>query len=51
MKLKAFDPTGTYQMGTVYEPKNRKHAEQIMALHRNMGDGIEVIEEDDFDET
>lgn len=37
-------------MGTVYEPKNKTQAAQMMALHRNMGDGIEVIEEDNYDE-
>lgn len=38
-------------MTDVYEPKSRKHAEQIMALHIGMGDTIEIIEEDNFDET
>lgn len=37
-------------MAPVYQPKNRKLAEQIMELHRNMGDGIEILEEDADDE-
>lgn len=37
-------------MGSVYEPKNKTQATQMMALHRNMGDGIVILEEDNDDE-
>lgn len=37
-------------MPAIYEPKTRKSAQSIMALHRNMGDEIEMLEEDNFDE-
>jgi hypothetical protein len=51
MKFKAVDPDGIYPMNPVYEPKNRKVAEQIMRLHREMGDEILILEEDDDDQT
>lgn len=35
-----------WSMDYVYEPKTRKIAEQIMLLHRNMGDDILILEED-----
>ena len=50
MKFRAVDPEGIYPMAPIYEPKTRKSAESIMKLHRNMGDEIEMLEEDDFDE-
>lgn len=37
-------------MDGVYEPKSRKLAQQIMALHTGMGDSIEIIEEDNYDQ-
>jgi hypothetical protein len=37
-------------MTDVYEPKSRKQAQQMMALHTGMGDTIEIIEEDNFDQ-
>lgn len=37
-------------MPYVYEPKTRKVAEQIMALHRGMGDDIEILEDNEEDE-
>jgi len=49
MKFRTFDPKGVYKTEAIYDPKTRKLAEQIMALHKGMGDGIEILEEDDYD--
>lgn len=45
MKFKAVDPDGKYPMAPVYTPKNKKQAEQLMALHRSLGDDIDILEE------
>lgn len=38
----------TYGKGSVlYQPKTRKLAEQIMLLHTNLGDSIEMLEDTD----
>lgn len=31
----------------IMEPKTRKLAEQLMQLHLNLGDSIEILEDDD----
>ena len=50
MKFKGVDPDGIYPMAPVYAPKNKKIAEQIMALHRSLGDEILILEEGYDDE-
>lgn len=45
MRFKAVHPVWG-EMPYVYEPKTAKLAEQIMLLHRNMGDEILVLEHD-----
>lgn len=45
MKFKIIHPKWG-ELPHVFEPKTRKKAEEIMLLHRNMGDDILILEDD-----
>lgn len=49
MKFRAVHPL--WGEMPIYEPKTRKLAEALMQLHRNMGDDILILEDDDPEET